>query len=296
MLLRTLIHRIIRYCGIAILIRKIFARNNITIVVYHKPEEKFFKMHINYLSGLYNFISLSDLIDALYSDKPQALPKYAMLITLDDGWKENFNLLDTIKEYKIRPLIFLSSHLINTNRNFWFTVCNYDEIEKLKKKSSSQRSEKLIKDYDFYYEKEFSDNRQALSLDEIQKMKEMVDFGTHSSFHTILTKCNSREKEFEINGSIERVEELLGIPVTAFAYPNGDYDEETIKMLKPGNIKVARSMDAGWNNRNTDPYRLKAIALSDNADINKLAVELTGISMYMQYLFKGRINGQKPVN
>jgi peptidoglycan/xylan/chitin deacetylase (PgdA/CDA1 family) len=290
------IYFLFRYSGISKLFRKIFAQRNITIIVYHKPEVDFFRKHINYLNKKFHFISLSDLLAFFYGSKPSTMPEYALLITFDDGWKENFRLIDILTEFRIRPIIFLSSHLVNTYRNFWFTVCNKAEIKRLKKMATHQRLSDLSIRYDYYQEKEFPENRQVLNLDEIQKMKDLVDFGSHSSFHPILTKCNQQEKENEINGSLEKLEELLGIPVTSFAYPNGDYDQELVEILKAGNIKIARTTDAGWNNRSSNPFGLKVTGVSDNASIDKLAFELTGLSRYIQHLFNGSFNGTKPVN
>jgi peptidoglycan/xylan/chitin deacetylase (PgdA/CDA1 family) len=291
----NLIYCILRYSGIANLIRKIFARRNITIVVYHNPEEDTFRKHMNYLSERFNFISLSDLIEFYYSDKPFPMPEYALLITFDDGWKENHKLINTITEYKFRPVIFLSSHLINTNRNFWFTNCNPAETKRLKRMSTTQRLNILLNGYNYYPEKEFPENRQVLNLNELRKLKEIADIGSHTCFHPILTKCNFQEKSNEIKGSVERLEELLGMPVTSFAYPNGDYDQKTIEILKAGNIKIARTTDAGWNNRKSDPYRLKVTGVSDNATVSKLAFEITGISRYFQHLLNGSFNGIKPM-
>jgi peptidoglycan/xylan/chitin deacetylase (PgdA/CDA1 family) len=202
--------------------------------------------------------------------------------------------LDIFREYNLRPVIFLSTHLVDTSRNFWFTICNHSDTELLKKKQSDQRLLSLKKEYDFYPEKEFPGNRQVLNMEEVRKMMEYVDFGSHTSFHTVLTKCDPEEKSNEIKGSVVRLKELLGIPVTAFACPNGDYDSEVIDLLKESNIRVARTIDAGWNNRKSDPYKLKVTGVSDNASITKLASEMTGISRFMQYLLKGSFNGLKP--
>jgi poly-beta-1,6-N-acetyl-D-glucosamine N-deacetylase len=288
------IHWIIRYSGAAYLIRRVFARNNITIVMYHNPGEDDFRNHLKYLSGKYQFITLSELIDFFYTDVPVALPEYPFLITIDDGWKENYRLLDIFREFKVRPVIFLSSHLVDTDRNFWFTACSQSEVESLKKKPSDQRLLALKTEFDFYPEKEFPGNRQVLNMDEICKMKEYVDFGSHTCFHTILPKCDLHGKISEINGSVDRLNELLEQPLTSFAFPNGDYEDESIELLKKCNIKIGRTIDAGWNNRKSNPYKLKVTGVSDDASITRLASELTGISMFMQYLLKGSFNGLKP--
>jgi peptidoglycan/xylan/chitin deacetylase (PgdA/CDA1 family) len=287
-------HWIIRYSGAAYLIRRVVARNNITIVMYHNPGEDDFRNHLKYLSGKYQFITLSDLVDFYYSDVPADLPEYPLLITFDDGWKENFRLLDIIREFRIRPVIFLSTHLVDTERNFWFTACNQSETDSLKKKFSDRRLLALKAEFDFYPEKEYPGHRQVLNMDEIGKMKEHVDFGSHTCFHPILPKCDPQVKISEINGSVARLNELLEQPVTSFAYPNGDYDDESIDLLKKCNIKIGRTIDAGWNNSKSDPYRLKVTGVSDNASVTKLVSELTGISMFIQYLLEGSFNGLKP--
>jgi poly-beta-1,6-N-acetyl-D-glucosamine N-deacetylase len=262
--------------------------------MYHNPEEDVFRKHLEFLSKRYKFITVSGLIDFYYSSKKIDLPEYALLITFDDGWKENFRLLDIIREYQIRPVIFLSSHLVGTNRNFWFTTGTNTETESLKKMPYDQRLLSLKSAYDYYHEKEFSDNRQALNMDEINRLKEYVDFGCHTCFHSVLTKCDYEGKVREIKGSVEKLEELLGQQMVSFAYPNGDYDNESIELLKKCNIKIARTIDAGFNSRRSDPYRLKVTGASDNATITKLASEMTGISRFMQYLVKGSFNGLKP--
>ena len=288
------IHFIIRYTGAAYLIRRFFARKSITIIMYHNPEENVFRTHVEFLSKRYRFITLSDLIDFYYSPMKPGLPEYALLVTFDDGWKENCRLLDIIREYNIRPLIFLSSHLADTSRHFWFTACSDSETETLKNMPSDQRILWLKEIYGYYPEKEFPEKRQALNIDEINRVKEYVDFGSHTSFHTVLTKCDPEGKAAEIIGSVEKLEELLDREVSSFAYPNGDYDGESIELLKQCNIKIARTIDAGWNNRRTDPYRLKVTGASDDATVTKLASEMTGISRYMQYFLKGSFNGLKP--
>ena len=90
-----------------------------------------------------------------------------MIITFDDGWKENYYLLDLIIKYKFKPTIFLTSHLINTQRNFWWTSLKTKDKEHFKKLRNNQRLLELKEKFDFYQEKEFPGNRQVLNLLEI---------------------------------------------------------------------------------------------------------------------------------
>jgi peptidoglycan/xylan/chitin deacetylase (PgdA/CDA1 family) len=217
-----------------------------------------------------------------------------MIITFDDGWKENYKLLPLIREYRFRPTIFLTSHLINTERHFWWTECDPNDIARLKNLPEEQRLNELRRINQYDQEKEYPGGRQALNLKELQEMKEFVDFGLHSCYHPVLTKCVASKKCSEIIECKQAIEQVLGQQVFAFAYPNGDYDEECIRILKENGLKLARTTDAGWNDIFSDPYRLKVTGVSDSSGMNKLISELTGIPRFLQYLvFKGSLNGQK---
>ena len=278
----------IRFSGIAFLIREIFARRKVTIIVYHNPGAKIFERHLKYLSKRYNFISVRDLSDAIYKKAWHKLPGYSLLITIDDGWKENYDLLETIVKFNVRPIIFLTSHLLNSNRKFWWTInCNGYSLNRLKSFPNNKRLDKLSELYGFYPEKEFPGNRQVLNLDEIIRMKSSVDFGLHTCFHPVLTNCTYREKVEEIVNCREKVEEITGMKIESFAYPNGNYDNECINILRENGIKISRTLDVGRNSVKTHPLRLKITGVSDNGTINKLVSELTGIPLFFQHLIVG---------
>lgn len=214
-----------------------------------------------------------------------------MVITFDDGWKENFKLLDVIKKYELRPTIFLTSHLIDTNRNFWWTICNEADSERLKRVPNNYRLIELNEKYGYHPDKEYPGKRQSLNKIEIDQMKAFVEFGLHTCFHPILTKCSEEEKRAEIIECKIRLENILEKKIEAFAYPNGNYDHKCIEILKEHGIKTARTVDVGWNSKTTDPFKLKALYITDNVTINKLASQLTGVPLFMQYLLKGSFRG-----
>lgn len=283
---------LIRFTGFAALIRFLCARNSVSIVLYHNPDRDDFENHMAYISRKYNLISLSQLADAIATRNMKSIPRYALAVTMDDGWKENFDLVPVFNKYRFRPTIFLASHIVGTDRHYWWTHCPEEALDSLKDLPEKQRLSAL-REYGFELKNEYPGDRQALNLEEIMQMATMVDFGLHTCYHPILPKCTADEKREEIIPCRQKVEEILGRPVSAFAYPNGDYDEECIEILKEAGVKIARSIDAGWNNHHSHPYRLKVTGVSDNASLTKLIAELTGISMFVQYLVNGSFNGKK---
>lgn len=283
----NLFYSVIRYSCITFPIRWIFSRNKVTLVVYHNPKPEIFEKHLEYLTRKYHLISLPELSDALQNSNFDTIPKYAMVITLDDGWKENYDLMPVIMKYKFRPIIFLVSHLINTNRQFWWTICKPNEISRYKMIPNNRRLEELKAKYQYFPEKEYPGKRQALNLSEIEKMKNYVDFGLHTCFHPILTKCSEDEKRKEILECKTEVERIVGKEISSFCFPNGIYDESCINLLKENGIKIARTTDVGWNGLSTNRFKLRVTGVSDNSSLNKLIAELTGIPLIFQFLLYG---------
>jgi peptidoglycan/xylan/chitin deacetylase (PgdA/CDA1 family) len=291
-----LLYFIIRFTGLGNLLRLLFAKNKLTIIVYHNPSVDILEKHLGFLIKKYNPITISDLNSLILNNSWNSLPDYSLLITIDDGWKENYQLLDIFKKFNVRPIIFLTSHLLNTNRHFWWTVIkSAKEVDSLKKLSNTDRLDLLLAKYNFCQTKEYCQERHALSNSEILEMKEFVDFGLHASFHPILTRCTLEEKRFEILEGKKRIESILGQKIHSFAYPNGDYDAETVSILRNNGFKFARTTDVGRNTCKTDLLRLKISGVSDTGSINKIVTELTGLPLYVQYLLDGSFSGGKGI-
>ena len=59
-----------------------------------------------------------------------------------------------------------------------------------------------------------------------------VTIGAHSRNHPDLRACSPHELESEIRGSKEDLEDLLGKPVTSFAYPTGLLDDRVVEAVR----------------------------------------------------------------
>ncbi len=120
-------------------------------------------------------------------------------------------------------------------------------------------------------------------------MKESVDFQSHSLFHPILTICSDDEYRRETFQSKKDIEALLGKECKHFSYPNGGYTEREIKFTKDAGYLSARTLDIGWNNLDTDLYRLNVMSISDDASLNLLIAQMSGITGYLRHLMKGSL-------
>ena len=264
--------------GMPLLIREWVCRNRVTILLYHDPKPTVFAKHIAYLSRHYTVISLDILVAAVHRKDFSQIPPKSVVITIDDGHAGNIELLPLFKEYHIRPTLYVCTQIIDTHRHFWFKIDGQSkgEKERLKRLSNAERLAHLKDMVDFEPEKVYSD-RQTLNMAEMKEMMESVDFQPHTQFHPILPRCTEMECKQEILESKVDLEKLLGIECSHFSYPNGDYTEREIEIVKAGRFRSARTTDIGWNTLDTPLYQLKAIPITDDAGLTLFRAELTTI-------------------
>ncbi len=292
-LIREIIGFLLRFSGMAWVIRCVFLRNKVTILVYHRPEPKVFKKHMEYLSKRYEFIGLDRLIDAIRNGDSSNIPPRALVVTCDDGRSANYRLLETLKAFDIRPTIFVCSHIVKTNRHFWWHSVGNSHARAIKELPTDVAVEEIRREHGYDTTKEYS-QRQALCESEMLEMMPHVNFGSHTKFHPILPQCQDGRCLDEIGDSKESLDKLLNEPVEHFAYPNGDYGEREVQYVKKCGYGSARTLDLGWNDVDSDPYRLKAIGIEDDASINVLCGQMTGLFAYLKYLCHGSRNGMRP--
>jgi len=296
-IIKELIAFFIIISGISLFIRHFITKKKATILLYHNPEKKLFNKHLKYLNEKYNIIPLRKLVEAIYNKNWMQIPDYPLVLTFDDGHKDNFNLLSVCKKFKVKPTIYLCTKVVNSLKGFWFKSVKDSEKDFLKKLSQKKRSKILKKKYNFFQDKKISANkRQSLSKNEILKMKDIFDFQSHSRYHAILTTCNDKECYEDIKNSKKDLKKIFKYSFDHFSYPNGDYTNREVDYIKKTKYLSGRTCDVGWNDCLTNPFKLKICLISDNASLFMLKAQLSGITGYLRYLTKGSFNGKKKIN
>lgn len=265
-----------------LIIRNTFQKNKVTIILYHNIEPLIFEKHIKVLKKLYNLIDLEDFL-LFREGKLSTLPIKSLIITFDDGHKENYKLLSILRKYNVSVTIFLCSGIIGSKKQFWFKYCKNKSVdtEKLKRLDDNKRIE-FLENIGFDDRVAFEEPS-ALSFCEINEMSQIVNFQSHTMSHPILTSCNDDKSYQEIKNSKEKLEGLLNKPIYAIAYPNGDFSNREIQFAKECNYKLGLTLLNGYNTKNTDPFKLKRIPLDDdNASIDEWIVKTSGIWFFLR--------------
>lgn len=87
-----------------------------------------------------------------------------------------------------------------------------------------------------------------------------LDVGAHTVDHPILARTPADAAWREIRESRRELEDIVGAPVTLFAYPNGrpgdDYADEHVAMVRESGFAFAVSTAPGAASRQSDPLQL----------------------------------------
>lgn len=272
---------LLRMTGVPSLVRAFVQRNKVTVMMYHDLEPAKAERHLRALQRRYNFISLSDYVLARKSGREHELPKRAAILTFDDGRKNNIALLDVVKRLKIPATIFVCSGIVGTRRHFWFLEpMDVERKRELKRVTNHERIE-MLAELGFHPEREF-DERQALSTDEIARMKGKIDIQAHTIFHPVLPRCADAEAVREITGSKRQLEERYGLEIYAFAYPNGDYSERDVELTKQAGFACAVTTKHGFADGSTDLWRLPRVAISDHGCVSEAIVAASGVWFHLR--------------
>lgn len=266
-----------------------------------------FEEQAEYFCRNYEMLPLDKLVSYLRQGK--ALPEKAVAITFDDGYRDNYlHAYPILKKYNIPATVFLTTGCIGTDKLFWWdrvgylihhtTVSQLDlaelgsyplrsELDRFRAGSIiAKRLKKMPEETKNLLVEKLADICRVeippdlargliLSWDEIMEMNnDGIAFGAHSVTHPILTKIPSEQAQYEITQSKRAIEEKLGQEVTAFSYPNGDFNDSIDKVVRESGYACAVTTAPNLLTARANPYRLGRIGVG--GDFSKLKAVLSG--------------------
>ena len=111
--IRKFIFFLIYLTGIPYLFREFFQKNKVTIILFHGISTSCAKNIFKFYNNNYNVISLRQYCKILMdNDSKTKLPKKSLVITFDDGAKNNYCILPMLEKYKMPVTIFLVTEIV----------------------------------------------------------------------------------------------------------------------------------------------------------------------------------------
>ncbi len=263
-----------------------------------------FERHLVFLKNKFSIIPLHEMVHRI---KRGQTTGGCCSITFDDGWRDTYDMaFPLLKRHQVPASVFLASGYIGTDKWFWPEELAWC-LEKLLKQdgwdaktdgiikslmpemNSSNRNNhtNLIDSAIMKVKKYRPERREALlaamrealpgrsrerlmmSWSEAAEMQKsgLVSFGAHTVDHIYLDQVEPETARLEISSSKQVIEDRLGVPVTLFAYPNGNYTPQMIGMLEQNGFLGAVTTRRGYVDGNTPLMEMSRIAMHD--DVSK---------------------------
>lgn len=110
-----------------------------------------------------------------------------------------------------------------------------------------------------------------VKMEELQDLDEGICIGAHTVSHIRLTHVAPEDRKRELEVSKQELEQATGTLCNHFCYPNGNFDEESVRAVQEAGYQSAVSCRIGTNNLGSDMYTLKRLpfpALANPANID----------------------------
>lgn len=208
-----------------------------------------------------------DPVDLRNAEPGAPSRRIRVAFTFDDGWVDNYLVAFPIAQaHQVPFIIFLCPGLIDRRSPFWpeTAVALIREIrsaaspfeieaaiESLKRQSTEERagyllklSEEVLRARGISVSPASIDR--TLSWSDVRWMDEAgIHFGSHTQTHEILPQLPLEAARREIQESRAAIEAALNKRCDVFAYPNGNWSQETRQLLAEEGFRLAFTTERG---------------------------------------------------
>lgn len=179
----------------------------------------------------------------LYKQKKLKLPKKSVLITFDDGWRDNFvNAYPILKKYNLKATLFIVTQWIEEASKS--EDCEYIEKNHKECKSLASNSPRSV----------------LCNWDEIKKMQDVFDIHCHTHTHRD-DYFGELSWEEDIKRAKQSIHENLGFQDHYLCWPRGIYDETSIKEALNQNFDILFTTKRGINLADNNLLEIKRLAV-----------------------------------
>lgn len=262
------------------------------------------RKQFEYLRRHFHVVSLSHLVDRLVSGAP--IEKFTVALTVDDGRRNFYNCcFPLLKEFAIPATLFVVSAFIRgddwiwTDKVLWLaeqpsapTELAFPQIEQSFAMLNRMRPEARnaqIYSWATAMQVEIPNdsppNYAPCSWSELREMADsgLVEIGSHTVTHAILSSLSDEESRFELRASRAEIEKGTGRSVKAFCFPNGkpvDYRASHLQQVQDAGYSCSVAASFGMVSKTSNVYELPRIGVSGHTDFLSFAKYVDGTEHY----------------
>lgn len=237
-----------------------------------------FRQQMMYLKRRYRPVRLRELGRQLADGVVP--PAGSVAITVDDGHANFLRFaVPILRELGIPATFFVLSELSNSRNWLWTDKWEYVceraagstdrglHLSELKHMAPADR-ERCLDDFarrmGVCIPECPPDSYALVAWEDLQQLarSELVDIGSHSRTHRILSDADDDESWDEIDGSRRELERRLDVEIASFCFPNGhpgDYRPEHLEMVAQAGYVCATASHSGCVTRESNRFALPRI-------------------------------------
>jgi peptidoglycan/xylan/chitin deacetylase (PgdA/CDA1 family) len=247
----------------------------------------------------WNPLSMEEFVWIHQKRKPW--PRRAVVITFDDGFKNNLWAAEVLRELDMNATFFIISGVVGTRFHPWYVrfaeviskrtrpawSCSWGAVD-FQNEFSRRRWLRHTKDHLLALRPvqrdaalaELADavgadgcvaadpDLEFLSADDLGRLRDMgMTLGAHSRSHDDLTTFEPGELQSEIVDSADELAQAAGAPIRYFSYPDGRHNPQVVDVVR-------RRFDAAFTNvvgySGADLWRFPRRAGDDGADVRRI--------------------------
>ena len=254
-----------------------------------EPDIDIFTWHMELLARCFNVLSLREALAAIDAGR---VPPRAVCITFDDGYRSVHDLaLPVLRRLGLPATVFVSSGYVG-GRTMWndriveavetlpaqeldlaefglgvYSLRSMPEraatlgtLTEASKYLPPQERSRLVGRLQDLVGERASEGLMLTPEMVVNLDRHGIEIGAHTVSHPILTSLDDASAMQEIRDGKRELEELIGKPVTLFAYPNGkvgkDFDGRHVAMVREAGFQAAFTTAVGAITRRHDRYQL----------------------------------------
>ncbi len=271
-----------------------------------------FEQQMRYLANHFKVVSLHAVLEALGDGRP--LPDHTVLITFDDAYYDFTEYAwPILKRYELPATMFVpTAYPDRQERSFWWDrlywafSSSQDELHStpigaLSLRTGEERRQNLrilqnhlktmshskamttVDEICDELNVEPTNCKSILGWEELRRLvSEGVTLGAHTRTHPLLTQMPLDDARLEITGSYQDLEAEIGEVLPVFCYPDGDYNEAVIGILRQENCALAFTTVPGQNDLNVaDPFRLQRTNISKRITLPWFRLHLSRVGSFI---------------
>ena len=252
-----------------------------------------FAQQMEHIKRNYQPISLLELVEAV---KKNAIPRKAVVVTFDDGYFDNYaNARPILEASQIPWTLFVTTNLIGSTGDTWWDALAHVMIEApevptqleidvqghrhewamtnaddrlsacfdihplLLPLTASEREKTIMQLFEWAsIEQTPRSNYRMMTPAELAEVaqSQLVDLGGHTQTHPHLSSRSKEEQLEEIDGGRKVLQENYNQSISTFAYPFGNFSDETIKVVQEVGFQAAVTVQAMKVQADTDLFLL----------------------------------------